>query len=131
MDNSAFFKHSELRFRRVKAGGSLMRWLDKQSIPYLVDAKGRPKVKYASVEKIIATKDAEEEKNRVCPRTPAGIRFGALSFVLTWGGGRQNQWGSEFGSPRPDAPLSEVWARYEALHAEQQHTVTWLPNLFR
>lgn len=68
MDNSAFFKHSELlEFAGVKQVDSLMRWLDKQSIPYLVDAKGRPKVKYASVEKYYVTKDAEEERVGFAP----------------------------------------------------------------
>ena len=36
------------------------------------------------------------------------------------------RWGSRVWLAPLDAPLSEVWARYEALHAEQQHTVTWL-----
>lgn len=68
MDNSAFFKHSELlEFAGVNRVDSLMRWLDNQGIPYLVDAKGRPKVKYASVEKHYVTKDVEEERVGFAP----------------------------------------------------------------
>lgn len=36
------------------------------------------------------------------------------------------RWGSRVWLAPLDAPLSEVWAKYEALHAEQRHTVTWL-----
>ena len=36
------------------------------------------------------------------------------------------RWGSRVWLAPLDAPLSEIWAKYESLHAEQQHTVTWL-----
>lgn len=68
MDSSLFFKYDELLdFAGVKQKDALMRWLDRQSIPYLVDAAGRPKVKYASVEKHYVTKDAEEERIGFAP----------------------------------------------------------------
>ena len=68
MNNKDFFKHSELlEFAGTKQVDSLMRWLDKQSIPYLVDAKGRPKVKYASVSKYYSSEDVEEERIGFAP----------------------------------------------------------------
>lgn len=68
MDNSAFFKHSELlEFAGAKQVDLLKRWLDEQGIPYLLDAKGRPKVKYASVEKHYVNKDVEEERVGFAP----------------------------------------------------------------
>ena len=36
------------------------------------------------------------------------------------------KWGSRVWLAPFDAPLSEIWAEYESLHSEQQHTVTWL-----
>jgi hypothetical protein len=68
MDNGAFFEHKELMaFAGVKQKDALMRWLDRQSIPYLVDAKGNPKVKYASIESRYVKKDAEEERVGFAP----------------------------------------------------------------
>jgi integrase len=47
--------------------------------------------------------------------------------------GRENgkvRWGARVWLAPFDAPLSEIWAEYESLHSEQQHTVTWLMETY-
>jgi integrase len=40
------------------------------------------------------------------------------------------RWGARVWLAPFDAPLSQVWAEYESLHSEQQHTVTWLMETY-
>lgn len=68
MNQSEFFTTKELlEFAGAKQRDLLERWLVKQGIPYLLDAKGNPKVRYASVEKRFKKADVEEEKLGFAP----------------------------------------------------------------
>jgi len=65
--NDQFFDYDELlAFSGTKQKDSLMRWLDRQGIPYMLDARDRPKVKYASIESRY-TVHAEEERIGFAP----------------------------------------------------------------
>lgn len=73
MDQSEFFTHKELlEFAGAKQKDLLERWLIKEGIPYLLDAKGNPKVRYASVEKRFKSRDVEEERVGFAPVHQSG-----------------------------------------------------------
>ena len=56
-----------LEFANTKQVDSLIRWLDREQIPYILDSRKKPAVLWSSIHKRIVANDAKEERVGFAP----------------------------------------------------------------
>ena len=56
-----------LEFADTKQVDSLIRWLDREQIPYILDSRKKPAVLWSSIQKRVVANDAEKERVGFAP----------------------------------------------------------------
>ena len=56
-----------LEFADTKQVDSLIRWLERERIPYILDSRKKPAVLWSSISQRVVIKDAEEERIGFAP----------------------------------------------------------------
>ena len=56
-----------LEFADTKQVDSLIRWLDREQIPYILDSRKKPVVLWPSIQKRVVANDAKEERVGFAP----------------------------------------------------------------